>query len=92
MARERFGRPRQQFWRGAAEDEESCRGIGPIGEHPQHGKEVGPRLDLVEHHETGQASEGQLGILQPQLISRTFEVEVMAGNRLSDLAGQRGLA
>jgi hypothetical protein len=70
----------------------SCRNIGPIGEHPQHWKQVRPRLDLVEDHETGQSAEGQLGILQPQLIARTFEVEVMAVGRSGDLAGQRRLA
>jgi len=37
---ERFGRLRYQFRRRAAENEESCRGIGPIGEHPQTGERL----------------------------------------------------
>ena len=69
-ARERLGRPRHQFGRRAAKDEESCRTVGPIGEHPQHRKQIRLRLHLIEDHETRQAAEGQFGILQPELIAR----------------------
>ena len=46
--RQALGGMSREFRCGAAQNQEACRRIGPVGQYAQQGKEVRPRLDFVQ--------------------------------------------
>ena len=46
-----------------------------IRQHPQHGKQLGSILDLVEHHQTAKRLEDKRRFVQLPDVARMFEIE-----------------
>lgn len=74
-SRERLRDSLHQIRRGAAREEEAGRGSRPIGQRTEHREQLGHPLDLVDHHETLQPFQHQLGIPEPGLVRWPFEIE-----------------
>ena len=77
---------------GAAEHKEPRRVAVPIGQYPQHRKQIGPVLHLVDDDDAGEVLERGQPLIQPGQTDRIFEVEVVGRVDGNQLAGQRGLA
>ena len=66
----------QQVWGGAAEHKETRRAVRPIREHPEHLKQAGAALDLVDDDQPGQAAQRQHRIEQPRRMAWILKVKV----------------
>jgi hypothetical protein len=90
---EALGALLQQISRRAAEHEKVRWPAGPVGEHPQDGKQIGPPLDLVEHDQTAQRLERQLRLGETGKVPRTLQIEERGrAGPLGMGAGQGALA
>jgi hypothetical protein len=68
-------------------------GKGPfIGKYPQHGEEIRPPLNLVDHHHSRQVSEGCHWFCQAGEAQRVFKIEIVGRIGGNDLPCQGRLA
>jgi hypothetical protein len=92
-AGERLGRLPQHFRRSAAEHQKAGGTRLAVGEHPQDGKQIGPALHLVEHHEPAEISQGLHGLGENREVGGILQVEKQGAASLGgELAGEGGLA
>jgi len=78
--------------RGAAEDQESGGQGLSIRKHAQERKQIGYSLDLIDHDQSFQRSQGQRRILESPDIRRVLQIEVLRLSSSGESSGQGGLA
>ena len=77
---------------GAAQDEEPCRPVVSVHQHPEHQEQVRPELDFVDHHDPAERREGPHGFIETREARWGLEIEVVDGFRFDETSGEGGLA
>jgi hypothetical protein len=72
---QRLGGLAQQVGRCAAEHQEARAHPGPVGQHPEHGKDLGRAMDLVEDDDAPQGRQREVGIGQAGTVGAPLQVE-----------------
>ena len=86
--REGLRRLTEEHRRRAAENEKAGREGLAIGENAKEGKKIRAALDLVNHHEALEGTQGRVGFAQPAKTRGVLEVEVVDRGHGHELSGE----